>query len=174
MCNSLLGPMAQDIPEQDIVMGELELPPQMDPEPKMAAVYDTSPPLPHQDPPPIPAETARPGAPVMAQLFAILAGMEANLKANTNGINEMNGRMQRMNDNLDNKMDGMAQTVRGETQNMGRCLQAGKMATPRAATNELEGSAPAGEDREIRETCRARIATVTSWRGVHRRVKTGR
>ena len=27
------------------------------------------------------------------------------------------------------------------------------MATPRAATNELEGSAPAGEDRVIRETC---------------------
>ena len=39
------------------------------------------------------------------------------------------------------------------------------MATPRATTNELEGSAPAGEDREIRETCRARIATVevTQW-----------
>ena len=51
MCSSsVLGPMAQDIPEQDIVMGELELPPQMDPEPEMgaaaaeAAVYDTSPP----------------------------------------------------------------------------------------------------------------------------------
>ena len=50
--------MAQDIPEQDIVMGELELPPQMDPKPEMAAVYDTSPPLPHQNPPPIPAESA--------------------------------------------------------------------------------------------------------------------
>ena len=43
--------MAQDIPEQDIVMGELELPPQMDPKPEMgaaaaeAAVYDTSPSL---------------------------------------------------------------------------------------------------------------------------------
>ena len=29
MC-SLLDPMVQDIPEQDIVMGELELPPRMD------------------------------------------------------------------------------------------------------------------------------------------------
>ena len=29
--------MAQDIPEQDIVMGELELPPQMDPKPEMGA-----------------------------------------------------------------------------------------------------------------------------------------
>ena len=50
VCN-VLGPMAQDIPEQDIVMGELELPPQTDPEPEMgaaaveAAVYDTSPSL---------------------------------------------------------------------------------------------------------------------------------
>ena len=26
-CNNVLGPMVQDIPEQDIVMGELELPP---------------------------------------------------------------------------------------------------------------------------------------------------
>ena len=51
MC-SCLDPMAQDIPEQDIVMGELELPPQMDPKPEMgavaaeAAVYDTPPPSP--------------------------------------------------------------------------------------------------------------------------------
>ena len=45
MCSNVLGPMAQDIPEQDIVMGELELPPQMDPKPEMAAVYDTSPSL---------------------------------------------------------------------------------------------------------------------------------
>ena len=58
MCSSVLGPMAQDIPEQDIVMGELELPPQMDPKPEMgaaaaeAAVYDTSPPLPKPSPDP--------------------------------------------------------------------------------------------------------------------------
>ena len=38
--------MDQDISEQDIVMGEQELPPQMDPKPEMAAAYDTSPPLP--------------------------------------------------------------------------------------------------------------------------------
>ena len=36
-----------------------------------------------------------------------------------------------------------------------------KMATPRAATNELKGSAPAGEDRVIRETCWARRVEVT-------------
>ena len=56
--------MVQDIPEQDIVMEELELPPQMDPKPEMgaaeAAVYDTSPSL-LRNPPPIPAETARSG-----------------------------------------------------------------------------------------------------------------
>ena len=78
MC-SCLDPMAQDIPEQDIVMEEQFPLSQMDPEPEMgaaaagAAVYDTSPPLPHQNPPPIPAETARPSTAAMAQLVAILA-----------------------------------------------------------------------------------------------------
>ena len=51
--------------------------------------------------------------------------------------------------------------MRGEMQQMGRGLQAGIMATPRAATNELKGSAPAGEDRVIRETCWARRVEVT-------------
>ena len=89
MCSNVLDPMDQDISEQDIVMGEQELPPQMDPKPEMgaaaaeAAVYDTSPPLPHQDPPPIPAETVHPGAFDMAQLVAILAGMESRMEANT-------------------------------------------------------------------------------------------
>ena len=36
-----------------------------------------------------------------------------------------------------------------------------KMAAPRATTNELEGSAPAGEDRVIWETCWARRVKVT-------------
>ena len=121
MCSSsVLGPIAQDIPEQDIVMGELELPPQMDPKPEMAAVHDTSPPL-LRNPPLIPAETAQPSA-----LDIILRAMEAN----TDEMKEM----------------------RGEMRQIGRGLQAGtarmlaitgKMATPRAATNELEGSAPA-------------------------------
>ena len=71
--------MAQDIPEQDIVMGELELPPQMDPKPEMGAAaatkYDTSPPPLRQNPP-IPAETAHPRAPGVAQLFAMLAATD--------------------------------------------------------------------------------------------------
>ena len=146
MC-SCLGPMAQDkSPEQDIVVEEQELP-QMNPKPEMgaaaaeAAVYDTSPSL-LRNPPPIPAETARPGAPDMAQLWAqlwaMLAAMSANMDANTQAL---------IND---------ARARRGETRQMGQCLQADKMATPRAATNELKGSAPAGEDRVIRETRRTR------------------
>ena len=59
--------------------------------------------------------------------------------------------------------------MRGEMQQIGRGLQAGtarmlaitgKMATPRAATNELKGSALAGEDRVSRETCWARREKV--------------
>jgi len=58
--SNVLDPMAQDISEQDIVMGELELPPQMDPKPEMAAVCDASPPPLDRNPPPIPTETAHP------------------------------------------------------------------------------------------------------------------
>ena len=56
--------------------------------------------------------------------------------------------------------------MRGEMQQVGRCLQAGIMATPRAGANELKGSATAvrpameaGEDKVIRETCWARVVT---------------
>jgi len=55
MC-SVLDPMAQDTPEQDIVMEEQFPLSQMDPKPEMgaaaagAAVYDTSPPLPRSLP----------------------------------------------------------------------------------------------------------------------------
>ena len=72
-----------------------------------------------------------------------------------------------MEKKMERKMGGMAQIIRGEMRQVGRCLQAGimafasevqttadKVAPPRAATNELKGSAPAGEDRVIRETCR--------------------
>ena len=52
-------------------------------------------------------------------------------------------------------------TMRGEMRQVGQCLQADKMAPPRAATSELNWSAPAGEDRVSRETCRARRVEVT-------------
>ena len=101
--------------------------PQMDPEPEMgagaagAAVYDTSPPLPHQNPPPIPAETVHPSALDMAQLFAMLAEMS----------NKMDANMQAFRSDM--------RALRGETRQIGQCLQAGIMATPRAGTNELGG-----------------------------------
>ena len=147
--------MVQDrIPEQDIIMQE-QFPPQSNPEPEMgaaaAAAYDTSPSL-LRNPPPIPAEMAHPSASDMAQLFAMMA-------------------------ELNNTMVANIRTLRGEMQRIGRGLQAGtarmlaitgelKMATPRAGTNELGGSATAvrpaveaGEDRVIRETCWARVVT---------------
>ena len=70
MCN-VLGPMAQDIPEQDIVMGEQELPPQMDPKPEMAAAYDTSPSPLHQNPPILLGQS---------EIDMILQAMEANAR----------------------------------------------------------------------------------------------
>ena len=58
--------------------------------------------------------------------------------------------------------------MRGEMRQVGRCLQAGIMATPRAGANELRGSATAvrpameaGEDSLIWGTCRTRSVKVT-------------
>ena len=163
--SNVLDPMAQDIPEQDIVMGEQELPPQMDPKTKMAAACDASPPPLLRNPPPIPAESAQPSAFDMAQLCAMLAGVTAAMQQMKGEIkNEMNGNAQRMEGKMEANINGMKKMrgemqnemkeMRGEMRQVGQCLQAGKRATPRAATNELEGSAPAGEDRVIRETCR--------------------
>ena len=149
-CSVVGRPMVQDIPEQDIVMGELELPPQMDTEPEMgaaaaeAAVYDTSPSL-LRNPPPFPAESAQPSTADMAQLFAIL--------------NDIKKEMDSMNSKMDANTQAFindARALRGEMRQVGQCLQADKMAPPRATTSELRGSAPAGEDRAIRETRRTR------------------
>ena len=137
----------------------------MDPEPEMgaaaaeAAVYDTSPSPPHQNPPPILAESAQPGAFDVAQLFAVI---EANLRENTRQMmqgmegmeNNINKKMEGMEKKMDGntkKMDGMSRKMeanttgmreemkkmRGEMRKVGQCLQAGKMATPRAMTSEL-------------------------------------
>ena len=118
MCN-VLGPMAQDIPEQDIVMGEQELPPQMDPKPEMAAVYDTSPPLLHQNPPPIPAETVRPGTPDMAQICAMLAAMSVNMEANTREIkNNTREEIKNNVNRMENKMEANTKGMREEMKEM--------------------------------------------------------
>ena len=138
----MLGePMVQDgNPEQDVGVEEHKLP-QTDPEPGMgaaaaeAAEYDTPPPFLRQTPSPAPSETAHNnGGSMQLNWFEI--------KQLTEAINGM--------------INGL-RTQRGEMRQMGQCLQAGKMATPRAATNELGGSATAlrpavaaGEDRVIR------------------------
>ena len=125
--------MAQDIPEQDIVMGELELPPQMDPEPEMgaaaAAVYDTSPSL-LRNPPPIPAETAHPSALDMAQLFAMLAEIKKNAR---DFMERMDAHTKAFRSNMQSLQAGIRAFACDETRT------AGIMAPPRAGTNELGG-----------------------------------
>ena len=83
-----------------------------------------------------------------------------------------------MKHEIKEEMKDEMEKMRGEMQQIGRGLQAGtarivavamgearttadKMATPHASSSELKGSAPAGEDREIRETCWARREEVT-------------
>ena len=121
-----------------------------------------TPPSPHlrQSPSPTPGEPTPNGEAIAAdppnvgQLLMVLLAQMNKMNANMDGIKANTSRMEK-------KMDGMTQTMRGETRQMGQCLQAGIMATPRAATSELKGSAPAGEDRVIRETCWARREKVT-------------
>ena len=91
----LLESIVQDeIPEQEMLVVEEQELPQTVPEPEMgaaaAAVYDTSPPPLHQNPP-ILAESAQLSAPDIAQLFAMLAGMR--------------GETQQMKEGINNKMD---------------------------------------------------------------------
>ena len=181
MDEGLLESMVQDgNPEQDIGVQE-QFPPQTDPEPEMgaatAAVYDTSPPPLHQNPP-ILTESAQLSTPDMARLFAVLAQMEANtsimenrMEANTSRMeNGMEANLKENAKQMKEETNGMKdemKEMRGEMRQVGRCLQAGKMATPRAATDELGGSATAvrpavavGEDRVIREMCWARSVKV--------------
>ena len=85
MCGNNLESMAEDgDPEQEMLVVQDELP-QTDPEPEIGAAaavaYDTSPSL-LRNPPPIPAETAQPSVPNMAQLCAMLAAMNANMETN--------------------------------------------------------------------------------------------
>ena len=141
MC-SCLDPMAQDIPEQDIVIGEQELPPQMDPKPEMAAVYDTPPPLPTsvKSPSRPPSETATDnGGSVQLSPFTraqmmemitqamrgetreMMQGMNEKMDGIKNNTNELEKKM----DGMSKNMDGMAQTMREEMQCMGAGLQNG-------------------------------------------------
>ena len=127
MGEGLLDPMAQDeeVEQEMLGVGEEQFfPPQMDPEPGMgaaaaaeAAVYDTSPPLPHQNPPPIPAETVRPGTPDMAQIYAMLAAMSANMEANTREIKKQRKRNETRNEGRNKKQ--RERNERGNEKNAG-------------------------------------------------------
>ena len=90
MCLNVESMVQDKIPEQDIIAQEHVLP-QTNPEPEMgaaaAAVYDTSPSL-LRNPPPIPAETAHPSAPDMAQLFAMLAEMNRGINNKMDDMNQ--------------------------------------------------------------------------------------
>ena len=65
--------------------------------------------------------------------------MRANTQMMQGMKEEINGMNNKMEANT-NKMEKM----RGEMRQMGQCLQAGIMATPRAATNELKGECTGG------------------------------
>ena len=140
MCDNLDSMVQDGDPEQDWCAGTISLS-QTNPEPEMgaaaAAEYGTPPPHLRQSPSPAPSKTATdnggsvPLSPLLTQIVEAFAQV-------------MKEEMKKM---------------WGETRHVGQCLQADKMATPRAATNELEGSALAGEDRVLRATCRARKAT---------------
>ena len=155
--SSVVGePMVQDTPEQDIVVEELELPPQMDPEPEMgaAAAYDTSPPPLHQNPSPIPAETAHQIAPDMAQLFAMLAVMNNKLDGNTR-------KMEGMENSMGKKMEGMAQTMREEMQCMGAGLQGGLEQFKKGQRELLRATCWASRERKLLEVTEKVTETVT-------------
>ena len=167
--------MAQKIPMQE------QIPPQMDLEPEMgaaaagAAVCDTPPPHLRQIPSPTPSKTATdnggsvPLSPLLTQMVEMITqAMRGEMQRMGN---KMNGNARQMTNDLKEnarQMKDEMKTMRGEMRQVGQCLQAGRMALPRAGTSELRGSATAvrpaveaGEDRVIRETCWARRVEVT-------------
>ena len=106
MC-SCLDPMVQDTPVQDESLPQTNSEPEMGAAAAEAAVYGPSPSL-LRNPPPIPAETARPGTPDMAQICAMLAAMGANINA------KMDGNTKKM-DRMENKMDGMKKEMKANS-----------------------------------------------------------
>ena len=131
MCCSNLEAMVQDeIPMQDIPEQDESLP-QTNPKPEMgaaAAASDTPPPHLRQSPSPLPSEaTTDRGNPASSGSFDM------------NQVGEMLMGMRKQMDTSTNKLRGEMKEMGGEMRQVGQCLQAGKMATPRAATNELGG-----------------------------------
>jgi len=177
----MLDSMAQDeMTMQNMPIMQVEHPPQPNLEPEMgagaAAVYDT-PPLPGQNPSPVPSETAADnGGSGIAQLILMMQAMSGDMQEMNN---KMDTNAQQIKNEMKNEMKNQMEELRGEMQRIGRGLQAGlmaiacdettehKMAAPRAGANELRGSVdcvgPAvetGEDKIIRETCWTRLVTA--------------
>ena len=177
----LVESMAQDgIPEQDMLNVQEQFPPQTNPEPEMGAAataLDPPPPL-RQNPSPAPDGSTPDNGELTAAGFADMRGMfDALMGAMRVNAQQMGNEMRVMNEKMENNinekmeantkkmeanMRGEMKAMRSEMRRVGQCLQAGKRATPSAATNELRGSAPAGTDREIRETC---WASIQKYRG---------
>ena len=134
MGEGLLDPMAQDIPEQDIVMVEEELPPQMDPEPEMgmaAAAFDPPPPL-HQNPSPAPDGSTPDNGELTAAGLADVRGMfdalMGAMRANAQETKEIKNNMEANTNEMKKETKGMREEMkemRGEMQNMGVGLQDG-------------------------------------------------
>ena len=170
----LLESMVQDGNlEQEMLVVQDELP-QLNPEPEMGAAAvaadDTPPPHLRQIPSPTPSEIATDnGGSVQLSPTARAQMVEMFKQAMSGDMQRMNNRMKANTNEIKNGMKEEIKKMRGEMRQMGQCLQAGKMATPRAGTSELGGSATAvrpaveaGEDRVIRETCWETISPVES------------
>ena len=159
-------------PEQEMLVVEEQELPQTDPEPEMgaaaAAAYDTSTPPLRQNPPIRLEQSA------VDMILQAINGMKNEIKANTNKMEVNTNKMKEEIKNNTNGMKEEMKKMRGEMRQMGLGLQAGimafasdemwtaggkKMAPPRAGTNELEGSATAGEDRVF-----GRRAERDAWR----------
>ena len=137
MCNSVFDSMVQDkSPEQDTPVQE-QFFPQTDLEPEMgaaaAAVCDTSPPPLHQTPP-ILAESAQLSTPDIAQLCAMLAGINAKMDGNAqqmeNKMEGLNKEMNGMNNKMEANTNGIKEELkeemkkmRGEMQQIGQVVQ---------------------------------------------------
>uniref|UniRef100_A0A8C4PX57 Uncharacterized protein n=1 Tax=Eptatretus burgeri TaxID=7764 RepID=A0A8C4PX57_EPTBU len=164
--------MVQDRnPEQEMLVVQDELSPQLNPELEMGAVAGVA----DERPPRANSPMDR----TMEMFEALMSKMDGN-------AHEMKENAQQLKDEMKTNMETNAQRMkeemekmRGEMQNMGRRRQAGtarmlaitgelKLATPRVGANELGGSATvvrptvkAGEGKMIRGTCWARSVEVT-------------
>ena len=93
----------------------------------------------------------------MNQLGEMLMGMRKQMEANTRKMEGMENKM----DTNTKEMKGEMKEMRGEMQKMGHGLQAGMKAIT------------CSKAQTARRKWRRHVLGRTSWRGVHRRVRTG-